>query len=97
MNKPSLRDRRRTAAREAIYRAFERRDVLLEKLTRTQDHIKKLRRVLARYDGLNPNVISTKPVSVAKGRMLGFDEYGVVKQMIKELDDDISDVPGGRK
>lgn len=92
-NKPSLRDRRRQEAREALYRAVERRDLLLDKLARSIAHIKKLKRALARLDALDPNVISKVPVSVAEGRLLNeLDEYEITTQMIKELDDDVSDV-----
>jgi hypothetical protein len=92
MNKPrSLRDQRRTEAREALYRAERRRDQIIYSLVQNADRISKLKRKLARLD---MPVRHTGPVSVAEGKLLeGLDEVKMVTAMIRELDDDISDVP----
>lgn len=94
MNKPSLKDRRRTEARNALYRAVERRDMLLDRLMRTVKHIKELKRTLARLDALDPTVISKQPLSVAEGRMLDPEALALAAQMIGELNDDIPDLSG---
>ena len=45
-DKPSLRDRRRQEARDALYRAMERRDQLIDGLVRNTNRIKVLKKTL---------------------------------------------------
>jgi len=94
MAKPSLRDRRRTEAREALYRAQLRRDQIVDQLVRVQDRIKKLRAQLTRLD--KPQ-LHTGPASVAEGKLLDPDTLALVAKMARELDDDIPDLSGGRQ
>jgi hypothetical protein len=97
MKKPSLKDSRRNEYRETLYRAIERRDQLLDRLARTHTHIKRLKRMLARIDRVDPRVVSKQPVSVAEGKLLDPDTLALVQRMAREareLDDDISDVGG---
>jgi len=92
MNKPSLKDRRRQEAREALYRAQLRRDQIIDMLVRNTDRIKKLRAQLARLD--KPK-LHTGPASVAEGKLLDLDTLALVQKMARELDDDIPDLSGG--
>ena len=94
MAKPSLRDRRRTEAREAYYRALDRRNTLCDALARNSAHIKKLRAQLARLD---KPLLHTGPASVAEGKLLDLDTLALVQKMARELDDDIPDLSGGRQ
>ena len=70
MNKPSLRDRRRMEAREALYRAQERREHLIAALVRNANHVTTLKRRLKHLDAPVGNTISPLPVSVAEGKVL---------------------------
>ena len=92
MAKPSLRDRRRTEAREALYRAQLRRDQIIDQLVRNTDRIKKLRAQLTRLD---KPLLHTGPASVAEGKLLDLDTLALVQKMARELDDDIPDLSGG--
>lgn len=92
MNKLSLRDSRRAEYRETLYRAIERRDLLLDKLARTHTHIKRLKRMLARIDRVDPKVVSKQPVSVAEGKLL--DELPPLSSFTSQLNDDIPDLGG---
>jgi len=94
MKKPSLKDRRREEAREALYRAQLRQEQILDQLMRNATRIKRLRAQLARLD---KPALHTGPVSVAEGKQLHPDTLALVTRMARELDDDISDVPGGRR
>jgi len=96
MSKPSLKDRRRTEARDALYRAQERRDRLLDALVRNHKHIKTLKRTLVRLGWIDPRVVSTLPLSVAEGRLLDDEAAELAAQMIVELNDDIPDLSGAR-
>ena len=87
MAKPSLKDRRRTEARDALYRAQLRRDQIIDLLVRNADRIKKLRRTLARLD--KPELYHFGPASVAEGKLL---EPAKAKPA-GALDDDVSDIP----
>jgi hypothetical protein len=69
-DKPSLRDRRRTEARDALYRAMERRDQLIDKLVRNATHIKTLKQTLKRLNIVDDIKVSTVRASVAEGRIL---------------------------
>jgi len=95
MNKPrSLRDQRRTEAREALYRAERRRDEIIFSLVQNDARIRKLRRKLTRLD---MPLLHTGPVSVAEGKLIeGLDETAMVTAMINELNDDIPDLSGRR-
>jgi hypothetical protein len=92
MAKPSLRDRRRQEAREALYRAQLRRDQIIDQLVRNTDRIKKLRAQLARLD--KPQ-LHTGPASVAEGKLL--DELPPLSSFTSQLNDDIPDLSGGRR
>jgi hypothetical protein len=90
-DKPSLRDRRRTEARDALYRAMERRDRLIDNLTRNTLHIKKLKQTLKRLNTVDDIKVSTLRASVAEGRMLEPLEIdtGIAH------DDELPDLTGG--
>jgi hypothetical protein len=89
--KPSLRDRRRQEARDALYRAMERRDQLLDKLVRTTTHIKSLKHTLKRLNVIDGIQVSAVRVSVAEGKLL---EPLEVEAGITDLNDDIPDLTG---
>jgi hypothetical protein len=91
MAKPSLRDRRRQEAREALYRAQLRRDQIIDMLVRNTDRIKKLRAQLTRLD---KPLLHTGPASVAEGKLL---EPAWYEALAAKLDDDIPDLSGGRQ
>jgi len=95
-SKPSLKDRRRTEARDALYRAQERRDRLLDALVRNHKHIKALKRTLVRLGWTDPTIISKLPVSVAEGKLLDDETAELAAQMFVELNDDIPDLSGAR-
>ena len=88
MNKPNLRDRRRQKARDALYRAQERRDKIIDALVRNTNQIKNLQRALARLNMVAVNTISVLPVSVAEGKLL----EPVEPVSANSPDDDISDI-----
>jgi len=91
MNKPSLKDRRREEAREALYRADLRQNKIIDSLVRNTERIKKLRRALTRLEPSTGDVISKQPLSVAQGKLL--DEAEALYHAAM-LNDDISDVGG---
>jgi hypothetical protein len=88
-DKPSLRDRRRQEARDALYRAMERRDQLLDKLVRTTTHIKSLKHTLKRLNVIDGIQVSSVRVSVAEGKLL---EPLEIEAGITDLNDDIPDL-----
>ncbi len=91
-DKPSLRDRRRQEARDALYRAMERRDKLIDGLVRNATHIKTLKHTLKRLNILDGNLqVSSLRASVAEGKMLEPLEIAVG---IADLNDDLSDLTG---
>ena len=85
----SIRDRRRKEARDALYRAMERRDQLLDKLVRTTTHIKSLKHTLKRLNVIDGIQVSSVRVSVAEGKLL---EPLEVEAGITDLNDDIPDL-----
>lgn len=87
MNKPTLKDRRRQEARDALYRAQLRRDQIIDMLMRNTDRVKRLRRTLTRLEGTPANKV---PVSVAEGRLLEPVDLVIAGR----LNDDISDLTG---
>lgn len=87
--KPSLRDRRRRDAIDALYRAQERRDEIIGLLIHNANRIRKLKRQLAQLD---KPVLHTGNVSVAEGKIL--DPYELKRS--DELNDDVPDLGGGR-
>ena len=89
-DKPSLRDRRRQEARDALYRAMERRDLIIDNLVRNARHIKTLKHTLKRLNVLDGVKVSSLRVSVAEGRLLEplEIEAGIA------LNDDIPDLTG---
>jgi len=90
MNKPSLKDRRRQEAREALYRAQLRRDQIIDMLVRNTDRIKKLRAQLTRLD---KPLLHTGPASVAEGKLL--EPYELKHS--DEMSDDIPELTGWRE
>lgn len=68
-DKPTLRDRRRTEAREALYRAITRRDRLIDGIVRNTEQIRKLKRTLKRLE-TPPTLTHELAVSVAEGKVL---------------------------
>jgi len=89
--KPSLRDRRRKEARDALYRALERRDRLIDALTRNNLHIKKLKQTLKRLNIIDDIKVSAVRASVAEGKVL---EPLEIEVGIADLNDDIPDLTG---
>jgi hypothetical protein len=89
-DKPNLRDRRRTEARDALYRAMERRDRLIDNLSRNTIHIKKLKQTLKRLNVVDDIKVSSLRASVAEGKML---EPLEIEAGIH--DDDMPDLTGG--
>ena len=70
-NKPTLRERRRAEAREALYRAIERRDRIIDSLVRNTTQIKKLKRTLKQLETPRTDPTATLlAVSVAEGKVL---------------------------
>ena len=86
--KPSRRDRRRREAREALYRAEQRREQILATLVLNANRIKRLRTALGRLDRLDPLHVSNQPLSVAEGKLLD----PVEAKTAGDLNDDISDI-----
>jgi len=90
-DKPSLRVRRRKEARDALYRAMERRDQLLDRLVRNATHIKTLKQTLKRLNIDDNLKVSSLRASVAEGKML---EPLEIEVGITDINDDIPDLTG---
>jgi hypothetical protein len=89
--KPSIRDRRRAEARDALYRAMERRDQLIDGLVRNANRIKVLKKTLRHLNVIDSLKVSAVRVSVAEGKML---EPLEIEAGITDLNDDIPDLTG---
>lgn len=90
----SLRDRRRQEARDALYRALERRDQIIDALVRNTTKIRILKRALKRLNVADGIKVSAVRASVAEGRIL---EPLEIEVGIADLNDEIPDMTGWRE
>lgn len=91
MSKLSLRDRRRQEARDALYRALERREKILDSLVRNATQVRDLKRTLKRLNMLDAIAVSSVRASVAEGRLL---EPIEIEVGIADLNDEVPDLTG---
>lgn len=90
----SLRDKRRQEARDALYRALERRDQIIDALVRNTTKIRILKRALKRLNVADGIKVSAVRASVAEGRIL---EPLEIEVGIADLNDEIPDLTAWRE